>query len=442
MGEYIQTPSEPFLVAVCGLGLRAPGGIRNATDYWDLLVNGRDARGPIPDTRYNIDGFNDALGGKNTIKTRFGYFLADDLTRIDTSLFSIEALEDAGETNYRGERIGCYVGTFGDDWAQIAGKETQHQGGLGYVATGNGDLMLSNRVSYEYDLRGPSMTIKTGCSASLAALHEAFRSIQDGDATGAIIGGTSLIMTPTTTAAFTSEGILSPDGSCKSFDAKADGFARAEAINAIYIKPLSSAIRDGNAIRAVIRATGANSDGYSQGLFTPNQIAQEALMRKVYRDAGLDPSQTAYVECHGTGTATGDPIETSAVGEVFGEKGVYIGSVKPNVGHSEGASGLNSLIKAVLALEHKTIPPNIKFNESNPKTASLKEQVDRYQEFVALHPEVNKRDIAYTLATKRETLPHRAFTIVHGDNIVQTSAPVKVPSKAADVYFIFSGQGA
>ncbi|KAF4917801.1 Highly reducing polyketide synthase gloL [Colletotrichum viniferum] len=144
MGEYIQSSSEPFLVAVCGLGLRAPGGIRNATDYWDLLVNGRDARGPIPDTRYNIDGFNDALGGKNTIKTRFGYFLADDLTRIDTPLFSMsrkevercdpqqrlllevarEALEDAGEANYRGERIGCYVGTFGDDWAQIAGKET------------------------------------------------------------------------------------------------------------------------------------------------------------------------------------------------------------------------------------------------------------------------------------------------------------------------------
>ncbi|KAF5490577.1 Highly reducing polyketide synthase FUM1 [Colletotrichum fructicola] len=530
MGEYIHSSSEPFLVAVCGLGLRAPGDIRNATDYWDLLVNGRDARGPIPDNRYNIDGFNDALGGKNTIKTRFGYFLADDLTRIDTSLFSMsrrevdrcdpqqrlllevarEALEDAGETNYRGERIGCYVGTFGDDWAQIAGKETQHQGGLGYVATGNGDLMLSNRVSYEYDLRGPSMTIKTGCSASLAALHEAFRSIQDGDATGAIIGGTSLIMTPTTTAAFTSEGILSPDGSCKSFDAKADGFARAEAINAIYIKPLSAAIRDGNAIRAVIRATGANNDGHSQGLFTPNQIAQEALMRKVYRDAGLDPSQTAYVECHGTGTATGDPIETSAVGEVFGEKGVYIGSVKPNIGHSEGASGLNSLIKAVLALEHKTIPPNIKFNEPNPKipfadkkltvptlptpwpadraerisinsfgiggtnahvilesygksrpivnghgtshpelllmsantAASLKGQVDRYQEFVALHPEVNKRDIAYTLATKREALPHRAFTIVHDDNIIETSAPVKAPSKAPDVYFIFSGQGA
>ncbi|KAJ0382055.1 hypothetical protein COL922a_013306 [Colletotrichum nupharicola] len=219
---------------------------------------------------------------------------------------------------------------------------------------------------------------------------------------------------------------------------------------------------------------------------------------------------SAYVECHGTGTATGDPIETSAVGEVFGEKGVYIGSVKPNVGHSEGASGLNSLIKAVLALEHKTIPPNINFNEPNPKipfaekkltvptlptpwpadraerisinsfgiggtnahvilesygksrpiingrgtshpelllvsantAASLKEQVDRYQEFVALHPEVNKRDIAYTLATKREALPHRAFTIVHDDNIIETSAPVKAPSKAPDVYFIFSGQGA
>lgn len=140
------------------------------------------------------------------------------------------------------------------------------------------------------------MTVKTGCSASLIALHEACRSIADGDATGAIVGGTSLIMTPTITAAFFAEGILSPEGSCKSFDASADGFARAEAITAVYVKPLSAAIRDGNAIRAVIRATGSNSDGKGQGMMAPNGEAQEALMRKVYWDSGLDPAETAYVE--------------------------------------------------------------------------------------------------------------------------------------------------
>jgi acyl transferase domain-containing protein len=140
------------------------------------------------------------------------------------------------------------------------------------------------------------MVIKTGCSASLVALHEACRAIQDGDADGAIVAGTSLIMTPTITAAFTSEGILSPEGSCKTFDASADGFARAESITAVFVKPLHAALRDGNAVRAVIRATGTNSDGKSRGLLNPNGKAQEALMRKVYTDSGLDPADTAFVE--------------------------------------------------------------------------------------------------------------------------------------------------
>lgn len=172
--------SDETLVAVCGVALRAPGGIRNTADYWDLLVSGKDARGPIPPSRYNIDGFDDSLGGRGPIKTRFGYFLEDDLSQIDTSFFSMsrkevercdpqqrfllevsrEALEDAGEVDYRGKNIACFVGTFGDDWAQIAGKEALHpQGGLGYVTTGHGDLMLSNRVSYEYDLKGPRQVL-------------------------------------------------------------------------------------------------------------------------------------------------------------------------------------------------------------------------------------------------------------------------------------------
>jgi acyl transferase domain-containing protein len=309
---------------------------------------------------------------------------------------------------YRGKLIGCYVGNFAEDWLQLSAKETQHSGG--YIMTGHGDLMLANRVSYEFDLKGPrcvefwsyfqfvdisnmhaiSMVIKTGCSASLVGLHEACRALLSGDCVGAIVAGANLIMGPTTTAAMTQEGILSPEGSCKTFDAAADGFARGDAITAVYIKLLDDAIRDNNPIRAIIRNTGTNSDGKSQGLMTPNPKSHEALMRKVYLDAGLNPSDTAFVECHGTGTPTGDPLETGAVGNVFGEKGVYIGSVsarkqipiqtmkdvqtnrtrqvKPNVGHSEGASGVTSLIKAVLALENETIPPNIKFNNPNPKS--------------------------------------------------------------------------
>ena len=192
------------------------------------------------------------------------------------------------------------------------------------------------------------MVIKTGCSASLVALHEACRALYSGDCNSAIVAGTSLIMGPVTTAAMTQEGILSPEGSCKTFDAAADGFARAEAINAIYIKKLSDALSDANPIRAIIRNTGTNSDGRTQGLMTPSSEAHEALIRKTYADSGLAPSETGYVEvwipvkhylsdqlrlsdkrskCHGTGTPIGDPVEAAAIGRVFGEKGIYIGSV-------------------------------------------------------------------------------------------------------------------
>jgi acyl transferase domain-containing protein len=223
-----------------------------------------------------------------------------------------ECLDDAGEVDYRGQSVGCYVGTFGGDWLLMAAKGLATQGG-GYSVTGAGDLMLANRVSYEYDLRGPSMATKTGCSACLVALHEACRALQSGDASAAVMAGTSLIMTPTLTATMAASELLSPDGSCKTFDAAADGFARGEAITAVYIKPLKGAVRDGNPIRAVICATATNADGRGQSLVTPNRDAQEALMRHAYQSAGLKPSDTAYVECHGTGRPTGDPTESSAV---------------------------------------------------------------------------------------------------------------------------------
>jgi acyl transferase domain-containing protein len=206
-----------------------------------------------------------------------------------------ECLDDAGETeaSYRAQNVGCYVGTFGEDWLLIGSK--QGQDGEGYRTIG-GDMMLANRVSYEYDFKGPSLVIKTGCSASLVALHEACRAISAGDAKSAIVAGTSIILAPNTTESFSSGGVLSPDGSCKTFDASANGYARAEAINAIYVKPLSAALRDGNPVRAIIRGTGTNSDGKSNGLLQPNGQAQEMLIRRVYGECGLDPNETAYVE--------------------------------------------------------------------------------------------------------------------------------------------------
>ncbi len=173
-----------------------------------------------------------------------------------------------------------------------------------------------------------SLTIRTGCSSSLIGLHEACQAIYNGECTSAIVGGTNLIITPTMTVAMTEQGVLSPTGSCKSFDAKADGYARGEAINAVYIKKLSDAVRDGDPIRAVIRATATNCDGKTPGMACPSSESHESMIRRAYQVAQLrEFSQTAFVECHGTGTAIGDPLETTAIANVFGHKGVFIGSV-------------------------------------------------------------------------------------------------------------------
>lgn len=172
------------------------------------------------------------------------------------------------------------------------------------------------------------MTIRTACSSSLTALHEACQGIYSGECESAVVAGTSLFISPTMTIALSEQGVLSPTGSCKSFDAKADGYARGEAINAIYIKKLDEAIRDGDPIRGVIRATAINFDGKTIGITNPNQESHVALMRRAYSVAKIpNPSDTAFVECHGTGTSVGDPTETGAVGKVFGDHGIYIGSV-------------------------------------------------------------------------------------------------------------------
>ncbi|KAG6199000.1 Type I Iterative PKS [Claviceps purpurea] len=213
-----------------------------------------------------------------------------------------------------------------------------------------------------------SMTIRTACSSALVALNEACAAIQRGDCESALVGGVNLILAPGMTTAMEEQGVLASDGSCKTFSADANGYARGEAVTTIFIKPLADAIRDGNPVQAVIRSTSHNVDGKTPTPSHPSADMQETLMRRAYALAGIrDFSETAMVECHGTGTAIGDLVETKAVARVFGEKGVYIGSIKPNVGHTEAASGLVSLLKAVKALEHHVIPPNIKFTTPNPE---------------------------------------------------------------------------
>ncbi|KAF6220309.1 hypothetical protein HO133_003441 [Letharia lupina] len=372
-------------VAIVGMAMRLPGGVHDAEGFWDLLVNKRNGQCRVPADRYNIDAWYKP-GKAGHVGTQYGYFLEDlDLAHIDASFWSMtkheaeamdpqqrlilevvyECLENAGERNWRGKNIGCYVGVFGEDWIDMDSKDVQNH--HMYRLIGYGDYITANRVSYEFDFKGPSMTIRTACSSSLTGLHEACQALYNGDCKSAIVGGTNIIITPRMTIAMTEQGVISPTGSCKSFDANADGYARGEAVSALYIKKLSDAVRDGDTIRAVIRSTCVNNDGKTVGITSPSTEAHETLIRRGHQLAGItDLSKTAMIECHGTGTKIGDPIETSAVANVFGEHGIYIGSVKPNLGHSEGASGMSSVIKMVLALEHKTIPPNINFKKPNP----------------------------------------------------------------------------
>lgn len=359
-------------------------------------------------------------------------------------------------------------------------------------------------------LMSVSMTLRTGCSAALVGLNEACMAISRGDCEAALVGGVNLIMAPGMTTAMTEQGVLSKDGSCKTFSADANGYARGEAITAIYVKPLSHAIRDGNPVRAVIRATSTNVDGKTPGMSYPSTTAQEAVMRRAYKIAGIsDYGLTAMVECHGTGTPVGDPIEANAVARVFGEAGVYIGSVKPNLGHAEGASGLVSVIKMILALENRIIPPNIRFTDPNPaipfKSAKLTVPLDpiawpqsryervsvnsfgigganahvildsaasfnaspevprrpttphlllysansakslskltaNYQQFVEKNPD-SVADLAYTLANRREHLPHRSFSIVNNGVVGNIASPTKAGQRP-NLVMVFTGQGA
>ncbi|THV54035.1 hypothetical protein BGAL_0036g00340 [Botrytis galanthina] len=382
------TAPENIPIAIVGMAMRLPGGISNEEELWDTLINKKDKRTLVPADRWNVDGFYSETPKRGSVKTKHGYFLdSEALRQFDASLFSItraelekldpqhrlllevtrECLENAGEVNWRGKNIGCYVGVFGEDWLAMHAQDTQDSGL--YRITGVGDFLLANRISYEYDFKGPSITVKTGCSAAMIGLHMACQAIKTGEISSAIVGGTNLLLTPSVTIAMTEQGVLSPDGSCKTFDAAADGYARGEAINTLYVKRLDEAIRDGNPIRAIVRSTATNCDGKTLGISYPSDESQENLIRRAYELAGLhDFCQTAVVECHGTGTAIGDRQETTAVGNVFGEKGVYITSVKPNLGHSEGASGLTSVMKSVLALERKTVLPNVKFQTPNPQS--------------------------------------------------------------------------
>lgn len=393
MSHYApEAPREP--IAVIGIGCRFPGNADTPAVLWQNLLSSVDAIVPVPPERWNASVFHDpdsrragrmrsAVGGfirgiDEFDAEFFGYFPAE-ASRLDPQqrlLLEVahEAMEDAGlrAEDLSGSRTAVYVGAFLYDYLCMQ-TESVHRNQLSpYVAMGAGLCSLSNRISYDFNLKGPSVTLDTACSASLTAIHHACRSIWNNDAELAIAGGVNALLRPESSIMMSRAGFLSPDGRCKAFDASGNGYVRSEGAGLVVLKPLSDALRDGDAIYATIRGTACNQDGYVAAGFTvPNIDSQRAMLEAAYRDAAVDPATVAFVEAHGPGTQAGDPVEAGAIGSVFAPgrpegRELLLGSIKTNVGHLEGASGVAGFIKACLAVQHRMVPPNLHFRTPNP----------------------------------------------------------------------------
>ncbi|KAK0709217.1 polyketide synthase [Lasiosphaeria miniovina] len=384
---------KPEPIAIVGMSCRMPGNVATPAEFWELCTRARSGWTEIPKERFNNKRFQHPNPGKGgALNPVGGSFLNVDLAAFDAPFFGLtekeaismdpqqrlllectfEALENAGIPKHTivGKDVGVFVGGSFPEYESHLFRDSDtipmHQ------ATGCAYAMQSNRISHFFDLRGPSFTSDTACSSSMVAIHLACQSLRAGESTCALVGACHLNMLPEFWISFSTCRLLSDTGRSFSFDNRGTGFGRGEGCGMIVLKPLSQAIRDNDPIRAVIAGTGLNQDGKTPGITMPNGLAQEDLMRKVYRDADLDPNACGFVEAHGTGTRVGDPIEATAIHNVLGlnrtlRDPLWIGSVKSNIGHLEGASGIAGVIKAALMLERGFILPNYDFKEPNPK---------------------------------------------------------------------------
>ena len=279
-----------------------------------------------------------------------------------------EAIEDAGLVLdlERGTDIGVFVGVSHNDYQNIQGGSTDRSGISAHSPTGNAHSIAANRISYCFNLRGPSLSMDTACSSALTAVHIACEQIHAGRCKMAMAGGVTVMITPDGFIGFSQAGMLSPDGKCKAFAAEANGFVRGEGAGMVLLKPLSQALADGDPIHGVIIGSSLNQDGHTNGISLPSPEAQAQLVRDACADAGINPSQVGFVEAHGTGTAVGDPIEATALAQALCadrpvDAPLPIGSVKSNLGHLETAAGIVGLIKGLLVLKHRQLPPSLHF---------------------------------------------------------------------------------
>ena len=384
----IGDPSGIEPIAIVGAACRLPGA-PDLDALARLLINGVDAVSEIPDDRWNKAQLYHPDRGQRGKAYTFAAGVIDNVAGFDPAFFGIspreavqmdpqqrlclelayEAIEDAGIDAGRlaGEPVGVFVG--GSSWDYLNLHVADPASTDAYSMTGVTLCSLSNRISYAFDLRGPSFTVDTACSSSLVALHQACEAIRAGQVPVALVGGVSLLLAPQSFVGFCQASMLSPNGRCHAFDARADGYVRAEGGGFVVLKPLGDALAAGDPIRAIIRGTGVNSDGRTTGFSLPNRDAQGALLEQVYSRFRLDPNDLAYVEAHGTGTPAGDPIEAGALGAMLGRKRsapLPIGSIKSNIGHLEAASGMAGLLKAMLVAEGGVIPPSLHCATPNP----------------------------------------------------------------------------
>ena len=379
-------------IAIVGMACRFPGNANTPQAFWKLLQDGVDAVTEIPPERWDADLYFDpdpnAVG---KTYSRSGAFVGS-VDRFDAAFFGIspreaisldpqqrlllevtwEALENAGiaPSSVAGSATAVYVGITTHDYAMRMAEAVGFRNGDAYTSSGTAHSVAAGRLSYFLGVHGPNAAVDTACSSSLVALHWAIQSLRRGEANMALAGGVNLTLIPDGSILTSRARMISPDGRCKTFDASANGYVRGEGCGILALKRLADAQRDGDTVLAVVRGSALNQDGRSSGLSAPNGLAQEAVIRAALADAGLAADDIDYVEAHGTGTPLGDPIEIKALGEVFGQRpagrALQVGSVKTNIGHLEAAAGIAGVIKTVLALQHRTIPPHLHLLQPNP----------------------------------------------------------------------------
>ena len=376
-------------IAIVGASCRFPGA-ENLGKFWQLLVSAGDAVSEVDDRRWSTRLYYHPDRGEPGKSYTWSAGLITGVDLFEPAFFGISpreaaqmdpqqrlllelawhAFEDAGipPSKMSGTATGVYIGASTTDYSDLRLEDPA--GADSYFMTGSTLSILANRISYIFDLRGPSLAIDTACSSSLVALHQACEAIRSKKISGAVVGGVNLLLAPYPFIGFSRASMLSRRGRCFAFDERADGYVRGEGGAIILLKPLAEAIADNDPIRAVVRASGINSDGRTVGLSLPSEAAQKSLLDVVYRSAGVAADNLAFFEMHGTGTPAGDPIEAAAVGHSLGKNRsipLPIGSVKTNIGHLEPASGMAGLLKAALALDHNIIPPTIHCEQPNPK---------------------------------------------------------------------------